>query len=334
MRVVTHECPSELGRCGLRRSHRSRTEGHPLDATLSRTLADLGAVRRPQPGVVRRADPGVGAGCPGGPARAAGAALGARGERGHQAARGGAGDGRWRGLHFGSGPVAPRRDAPSVRRGPGPLDAGHVAAQLHLRTRPSARRGRGAAAARTRAVGTAAARRRPARLPRPRRHGPRDPRLCQAGRRARVHRGQRPGRAAGDPVHAPVGAGDRRLPAAPRRGELDARCPETARRRPGHSQTSRGQRAAGGTSGLSVLRPHGDRCRWPGRGPILGHVAPHPERAGRDRRHRRGRVDPDRVPARGVGRRGRPVGLRRRGRRDRVHRVHRAPPGRACHRPG
>jgi hypothetical protein len=30
---VTHECPSELGECGLPRSHWSPIEGHPLDAT-------------------------------------------------------------------------------------------------------------------------------------------------------------------------------------------------------------------------------------------------------------------------------------------------------------
>ena len=123
-------------------------------------------------------------------------------------------------------------DAPAVSWGAGPLDAGDVPAGVHLRSCPPARRGRRPAAARAGAVRAAASRPRPARLPRHRRHRPGDPRLPQAGHRAGLHRGQRAQRAARDLVHPGAGAADRRGPAAPRRGELDARRPAPCSPRP------------------------------------------------------------------------------------------------------
>ena len=63
-RVVAHECPSELGRCDLRRSTSTRREGHPLDATIPRSPRDHRAVRRSEPRVVCRAGAGHGAGRP------------------------------------------------------------------------------------------------------------------------------------------------------------------------------------------------------------------------------------------------------------------------------
>ena len=52
-----------------------------------------------------------------------------------------------------------------------------------------------------------------------------------------------------------------------------------------------------------------------------------------DRGHRPGRMDPDPLPERGLGRSRAAAGLRRRGRRGRVHRVHLPAPRRAGHRP-
>lgn len=44
-RVATHECPSDLGRWDLSRVLCHRVEGHPLDAIISCSPRDFGAVR-------------------------------------------------------------------------------------------------------------------------------------------------------------------------------------------------------------------------------------------------------------------------------------------------
>src|SRR5664280_2284563 len=58
-RAVTHECPSELGGCGLSIVTTNRTEGHPRDASLPRRV---GGVRCPELGVLRGARAGGRAG--------------------------------------------------------------------------------------------------------------------------------------------------------------------------------------------------------------------------------------------------------------------------------
>ena len=64
------------------------------------------------------------------------------------------------------------------------------------------------------------------------------------------------------------------------------------------------------------------RCRAPRRRRRVGHRPPGPQGQGRDRHHRRGRLDPHRVHRRGLRRTSPDLGLPGRGRRDPVHRVH------------
>ena len=63
-------------------------------------------------------------------------------------------------------------------------------------------------------------------------------------------------------------------------------------------------------------------------GVVLGHRPDDQDRDRRDRRHRRGRLAADQVPPRRLRRGRATLGLRRRGRRSRVRRVHRPPQGR------
>jgi hypothetical protein len=44
-RAVTNECPAVQGECGLRRSHCFSPEGHPRDASFSRSFGDVSQLR-------------------------------------------------------------------------------------------------------------------------------------------------------------------------------------------------------------------------------------------------------------------------------------------------
>jgi len=123
-------------------------------------------------------------------------------------------DGRRRQLDRSDGVAAARRDGSVVRRGPCTVDARDVSALVHLRSCPSARRGRVPAADRPGWSGAVAAGRGRACLGRYRRHAQADLRLCQAGRRPQLHRRDGAERTAGDRQHAQFGAGDRRSPVA------------------------------------------------------------------------------------------------------------------------
>jgi hypothetical protein len=93
--------------------------------------------------------------------------------------------------------------------------------------------------------------------------------------------------------------------------------------------TGLGDRARG--LGVLRLRPH--QRLPPRRGPILRHRPADPHRAQGDHHHPGGGVGADQVSERDLRRGRAAVGLRRRGRRDTVHRVHRAPQGRTRDRP-
>ncbi len=105
------------------------------------------------------------------------------------------------------------------------------------------------------------------------------------------------------------------------------------RRRPDHRPQGRRHRGAGAAGRLGVLRPRRDRRRpAPGR-PVLGHRPAGQGRPGRHRQHRRRRLDKDQVHRRGLRRAAATLDQRRRGRRDRLHRVHLQAQGQARHRP-
>ena len=152
----------------------------------------------------------------------------------------GRGHGGGCGLDRGHGGAAARRHGPAVRRGAGTDDVGHVPAGVEVRARPAVGRGR-------RPVPVRADRaRRPDRcrgdadLRGHRRHDPADLRICQAGQRLWLLRGEGSERAAGHRVLGRPGAGDRGDPAAerirelgPRRGPAGRRQPENDRSRAG-----------------------------------------------------------------------------------------------------
>ena len=237
----------------------------------------------------------------------------------------GRGHGLRRRLDQRHGPAAPRRHAPAVHRHPSPVDLGHVPAAVHLRACPPTRR-RGRRAARPARGGDPdPGRRRPGRLPGSGRHRPRDLRVRQAGHRPRLHRGERAQRAAGHDLHADLGAGDRRHPAAQGRHELGARRRQAAHRRPRDRAAGRRDRAGDRAGGLGLLQLRHHQHLPPRRGPVLGHRPPHPHRDQGDHHHRRTGVGADPLPERHLGRRRAALGLRRRGRRNRVHRVHQPP---------
>ena len=294
----------------MRRSHRSRPEGHPLDATISRSPRDLGAVRRSESRVVRRLGGGARAGHAMWPATAARpAAHPDRRRRGERRREGrGAGDrhGCRGGLDLRHGPAAPRRDDPTVRRDARPVDLGHVLAPVHLRPRPPTRRRRRPAAGWAGPGDTDPARRRSGGVRGHRRHRAPDLRLRQAGRRSRLHRRQRPQRPARGRLDTVVGAGDRRRPTTARLDKLGARRGQPAHRSAGHRPTSRSchspPRPVVGAGGLGVLRLRHRRCLPPRRGPILDHRPDDPHDDPRDRHHRRNILDPDPLPQRPVGR--------------------------------
>ena len=327
----------------MRRSHRSRTEGHPLDATIPRPRRDQRAVRRSQPRVVCRAGAGDGPGRPlrpdqpcwpngltlAGKGTANAAGEDHRPDRGH---------GRGRGLDHRHGPAAPRRHGPRLRRGAGALDAGHVPAPVHLRSRPPTRRRRRRAAGPARRRDPAAARRRPDRVRRHRRHRAPDLRLRQAGRRPRLHRREGLERAARRALDPDLGAGDRRDPVAEGIDQLGPGRGETARRRAGHRPPRRRrtgpQRDGAGAGGLGLLRLRHHQRLPPGRGPVLRHRPAHPVGGQGHHQHQRSRLDRDPLPERDLRRGRAAVGVRRRSRRGRLHRVHRAPPAPSTSPPG
>ena len=98
---------------------------------------------------------------------------------------------------------------------------------------------------------------------------------------------------------------------------------------------------AGGPEGTAVVIVRADSAYYTADvvaaarragGPVLHHRRQQPLGAGGDHHDRRGRLDPDQVPAGGLGRAGRPVGLRRPGRRGPLHRLHLPPQAPAGHR--
>ena len=217
------------------------------------------------------------------------------------------------------------------------LDVGLVPACVHLRPRPSARRGRVPVPDRSGGPDTAdrwtGRERRPG-DGRHRRHHHRGPRLREAGLGLRLLRGPRTQRAPRDRVDQPVGAGGRgstapegivwfaagRGPVG--RGRVEDRQP-TRRRQ---------QRAPTGACRLRVLRighRPGRDPRWRRR---VSHRPPGPQGQSHDLHHRPGHLDSDRVHRRGLRRTGRSMGLSCRGRRNSVHRVHLEEEGRAGHR--
>ena len=141
-------------------------------------------------------------------------------------------------------------------------------------------------------------------------------------------------RAAGHDLHTAVRAGDRRHPPTQRSDELGARRGEPARRRPGHRAALRCHRAADRARRLGLLQPRHHRRRPPCRGPVLRHRPPDRDRDQGHHHHRRAGLGADPLPERDLRRPRAALGLRRRARRDRLHRVHRTPPHRAHHRPG
>jgi hypothetical protein len=90
--------------------------------------------------------------------------------------------------------------------------------------------------------------------------------------------------------------GDRRHPAARRQRELRPRGRVAGRRSGHHRPRYRVHRGGGGAGGLGVLLRCVHRRRPPGRGVLLGHRADELPRPGRNRRHRRGRLDPCQIP--------------------------------------
>jgi len=125
------------------------------------------------------------------------------------------------------------------------------------------------------------------------------------------------------PVSAPVIAATRL-----RRGATNSAkgAAPPGRRRPGHRGQGRRDRAGHCSLRLGVLQPRRDRRgahRW---GPVLHHCLDGPRGDQGDHPDPRRRVGGYQVPPRDLRPGRAPLGLRRRGRRDRLHRVHLPPP--------
>ena len=133
-------------------------------------------------------------------------------------------------------------------------------------------------------------------------------RAQEAGREVRPHQdpgqvaaGPGPERAGRDGQHPAVGAGDRRRPAARRERRLRPRRGQPGRRGRRHRPGLRRDRHDRRPDGLRVLRRRHDRRGPPGRRPVLRHRPGERQRPRRHRRHPRGRVEGDPLPARRSG---------------------------------